>query len=198
MAIYTSEYLKGLALRKQLIFESEQRQFIKTKLSEDTPFDIFLSHSFLDKSEVQGLYQELTDFGFKVYVDWIIDSQLDRTNVTKTSAKLIQSRLKSSKSLLLAISTNASMSKWMPWELGYVDGHTSKCAILPVSKERIAPKSFKGTEYLSLYPFIKKLPTLNGINKLWVIESEYNYTIFDDWIKDGIILQNRNVDIYNI
>ena len=44
-----------------------------------TKFDIFLSHSFLDKAEVQGLYQELTDFGYSVYVDWVVDPHLDRT-----------------------------------------------------------------------------------------------------------------------
>lgn len=152
MAIYSSDYLKNVAMQKQQLFE--QKLFSVRNPPVNTPFDIFLSHSFLDKAEVQGLYQELTDFGFKVYVDWIVDPQLDRTNVTKISANLIQNRLKASKSLLLAISTNATMSKWMPWELGYVDGHTSKCAIVPVSKDRNPPKSFKGTEYLLLYPFI--------------------------------------------
>lgn len=118
--------------------------------------------------------------------------------MTKSSAKLIQSRLKASKTLLLAISTNAAMSKWMPWELGYVDGHTNKCAIIPVSKERIPPKSFRGTEYLLLYPFIKKAQTENGEDKLWVIESEYSYSIFNSWLINGIILKNRNVNIFDI
>jgi len=198
MAIYTSEYLKGLASKSRFVFESQQKVFSERKLPENTEFDIFLSHSFLDKSEIQGLYQELTDFGFKVYVDWIVDPHLDRKNVTKTSAKLIQTRLKFSKSLLLAISTNAAMSKWMPWELGYVDGNTNKCAIFPVSNERNPPKYFKGTEYLLLYPFIKKVKTENGIDKLWVIESEFGYSIFDTWILTGIIQQNRNVNIFNI
>lgn len=198
MAIYTSEYLKGLASKNRVLLESQQKVFSERKVPENTEFDIFLSHSFLDKSEIQGLYQELTDFGFKVYVDWIVDPHLDRKNVTKTSAKLIQTRLKFSKSLLLAISTNAAMSKWMPWELGYVDGNTNKCAIIPVSNERNPPKYFKGTEYLLLYPFIKKVKTENGIDKLWIIESEFSYSIFDTWILTGIIQQNRNVNIFNI
>lgn len=198
MAIYTSEYLKGLASKNRVLLESQQKLFSERKVPENTEFDIFLSHSFLDKSEIQGLYQELTDFGFKVYVDWIVDPHLDRKNVTKTSAKLIQTRLKFSKSLLLAISTNAAMSKWMPWELGYVDGNTNKCAIIPVSNERNPPKYFKGTEYLLLYPFIKKVKTENGIDKLWVIESEFGYSIFDTWMLTGIIQQNRNVNIFNI
>lgn len=195
MAIYSSEYLKGVASRKQQLFE--QKLFSVRNTPVNTPFDIFLSHSFLDKSDVQGLYQELTDFGFTVYVDWIIDPHLDRTNVTKASATLIQGRLKSSKTLLLAISTNAVMSKWMPWELGYVDGHTNKCAIIPVSKEGTPPKSFKGTEYLLLYPFIKKVRTDSNVDKLWVIESEFKYSTLDRWVINGILEGNRTVNIFN-
>jgi TIR domain len=180
------------------LFESEQRTFSEKKVPENTIFDIFLSHSFLDKDEVQGLYQELTDFGFKVYVDWIVDPHLDRKNITKSSAKLVQSRLKASKTLLLAISTNSAMSKWIPWELGYVDGNTNKCAIIPVSKERYPAKSFKGTEYLLLYPFIKKAPTDKGEEKLWVIESENSYVVFDSWLVNGVVLHNRKENIYDI
>lgn len=197
MGIYSSSYLKDIALSKQRLFE--QKLFSAQNVSENKVFDIFLSHSFLDREEVQGLYQELTDFGYSVYVDWIVDPHLDRSNVTKESASLVRKRMKCSKSLLLAISVNASMSKWIPWELGYVDGNTNRCAIIPVAKERIPPKSFEGKEYLSLYPFIKKLP-VSGTNedKLWVIEAEYSYSQFDTWFSDGIIKENRSVNIFNI
>lgn len=197
MGIYTSQYLKDLAARRQNLFE--QKTFSVKNVPANTIFDIFLCHSFLDKEEVQGLYEELTDFGYSVYVDWIVDPHLDRNNVTKESATLIRNRLKHSKSLLLAISTNAAISKWMPWELGYVDGHVSKCAIIPVSKETNPPKSFKGFEYLLLYPFIKKLPLENtNINKLWVIESERNYSQFDIWFMNGIVDRDRNVNIFEL
>lgn len=196
MGIYTSDYLEGVASQKQKLFE---QKLFSIRNTEQTQFDIFLSHSFLDKKAVQGLYQELTDFGYSVYVDWIIDPHLDRTNVTKESASLVRMRMKSSKTLLLAISTNATISKWIPWELGYIDGHTSKCAIIPVSNEKNPPKSFKGTEYLLLYPFIKKLPLkVSGIDKLWVIESEFKYSLFENWFKSGIIEENRTVNIFNL
>ncbi len=196
MGIYNSDYLKSIASEKRRLFE---QKLFSLRNTTPTEFDIFLSHSFLDKEEVQGLYQELTDFGYTVYVDWIIDPNLDRTNVTKESATLVRKRLKASKSLLLAISTNVSISKWIPWELGYIDGHTNKCAIIPVSKERIAPKSFKGSEYLSLYPFIKKHPIQGtGKDELWVIESEHNYSILNLWIRNGIILENREINIFEL
>ena len=51
MGIYSSAYLKGVASRKQKIFE--QKMFRGRDAPESTVYDIFLSHSFLDKIEVQ-------------------------------------------------------------------------------------------------------------------------------------------------
>jgi hypothetical protein len=195
MSIYTSSYLRSIANHRNTL--AKTKLFTESRRIE-TGFDVFLSHSYLDKEVVEGLFLELTDFGLKVYVDWIVDPQLDRNNVTKESAFLIRNRMKSSKSLLLAISTNVAMSKWMPWELGFVDANSNRCAIIPVSNETITPKSFKRVEYLLLYPYIKKLPLENGQQKLWVIESEFKYSFLENWISNGIIQENRTVNIYNL
>jgi hypothetical protein len=196
MGIYTSNQLKNIASQGSRLFESK---LFSIQNKDKEYFDIFLSHSFLDKEEVKGLYIELTNLGYNVYVDWIVDPQLDRNNVTKESAELIRKRMKSSRSLLLAISTNAEMSKWMPWELGYVDGHTSKCAIIPVSRESYAPKVFLGREYLKLYPFIKKVALKNQvIEKLWVIEDQYTYSSFENWHKTGLIEKYKSENIYEL
>lgn len=55
--------------------------------------------------------------------------------------------------LLYAQSPNAAMSRWMPWELGIVDGHTKKCAILPIFAS--ITDVYNKQEYLKLYPVIK-------------------------------------------
>ncbi len=163
-----------------------------------TSFDIFISHSFLDKDEVEGLYLELTRLGYTVYVDWIIDPHLDRSNITKQSAILIRKRLRMSKSLLLATSVNAAISKWMPWELGYVDGNTNLCAILPVSKDSWnTPKHYKGLEYLSLYPFIRKVPVVRGGEELFVIDGAFQYVLFKSWLS-GSPIETGNVNIFEI
>lgn len=190
--LYSSYYLKRLSQNKTL---NESRRVFSAREASKDAFDIFLSHSFLDKEEVEGLYIELTGFGFSVYVDWIVDPHLDRNNVTKATATLIRNRLRASKTLLLAISTNASMSKWMPWELGYVDGHTQKCAIMPVSRDSYPASSFKGVEYLSLYPFIKKTADTEGRDRLWVIEEARKYVTFDGWL-GGSIPYQRDISIY--
>lgn len=182
MSIYTSSYLINLSQTKTF---SRNQHIINESAKKHESFDIFLSHSYLDKEIVEGLYIELRNFGYTVYVDWIIDPHLDRNSVTKETATTIRNRMKSSRSLLLAVSENASMSKWMPWELGYVDANTNRCAVLPVSTSLNAPESFKGIEYLSLYPFIKKVSSVGFKDALYVIEEAYKYVEFIDWFKDG-------------
>jgi len=180
MALFTSSYLKN-RYSSSLITE-QKRQFSGIDRSE-LKFDIFLSHSYLDKEEVFGLYRELSDMGFSVYVDWIVDADLDRSNVTKSTAELIKNRMKNSKSLLLAVSTNASMSKWMPWELGFIDGQTNRCAIVPISKDNLNVNTFDRVEYLKLYPYLDI-----ASNKLWINEDATTYIQFENWIngKDPI------------
>ena len=191
--IYSSSYLKALGQYQNL---NESRIF-SARNNMQTSFDIFLSHSYLDKDIVKGLYRELTNMGFKVYVDWIIDPELDRGNVTKETATKIRNRLNMSKTLLLAISENAAVSKWMPWELGYGDGHTHKCAIIPVSENSYNHStSWKGVEYLSLYPFIKKHNTPTGVEKLWVIESSTRYVMFDNWLKNNMNPSSQSMSIF--
>lgn len=101
--------------------------------SQVTQFDIFLSHSFSDKKLILGIWLSLEDLGYKVYVDWINDRELSRSSVTKETARVLRARMLSCKSLFYATTTSSSSSKWMPWELGFKDGHNRKAAILPVT-----------------------------------------------------------------
>lgn len=148
-------------------------------------YDIFLSHSYLDRDVVEGLFIELTKAGFKVYVDWIVDPQLNRTQVTKETAELIRKRMISSKSLLLAMSTNAELSKWIPWELGFVDGHTHACALVPIEKGLKETSSFSRSEYLKLYPYISREFGSLGTD-LYAIESGDRYVNLR-----GLILEKK-------
>ncbi|BEG99001.1 hypothetical protein [Bacteroides sedimenti] len=191
--IYTNEYLKTLSRTKTL---TESLGMFSAQSEAHASFDIFLSHSYLDKEAVEGIYIELTRMGFKVYVDWIIDPNLDRTNITKATATIIQNRLKCSKALLLATSLNASVSKWMPWELGYVDGHTNKCAIMPVSEYSSSPTLYKGYEYLSLYPFIVKQKNRIQEEKLWIVEASDEYVVIEDWLIKNTQPYKRNVKLF--
>jgi hypothetical protein len=105
---------------------------------------------------INGVRQILESEGLSVYIDWIDDPQLDRTHVTVTTAVVLRRRMKESKTFLYATSSNASESKWMPWEIGFFDGlGGGRIAIFPLVPSSTA--DFKGQEYLSLYPYIEKV-----------------------------------------
>jgi hypothetical protein len=126
-------------------------------------YEIFLSHSYADREIIPHLKQVLEDMGYRVYVDWIDDKLLSRENVTKETAKILQIRMKQSKSLFFATSENSPSSKWMPWELGYFDALKNKrVAILPIQKENNGlSNNFIGQEYLGLYYYV----TLDSADK---------------------------------
>jgi hypothetical protein len=117
-------------------------------------FDVFLSHSSRDAELILGVKAILEEIGMKVYVDWIDDAHLDRSQVTRETAELLRRRMRQSNSLIWVATDAASQSKWMPWELGYFDGfRQSHVAILPLVDT--ANQSFHGQEYLALYPLVE-------------------------------------------
>lgn len=180
MPFFTSQYLKSKSSERLI---TEDRRLFSARDKSNLKFDIFLSHSFLDKEEVYGLYLELKSMGYSVYVDWIVDSDLDRTNITKQTAELIRGRMNNSKSLILAVSVNAAMSKWMPWELGYVDGKTGRCAIAPVAKDNYNHYSFNRIEYLKLYPYLDRSNDTLGKMRLWIREEINTYIVLESWLE---------------
>ncbi|WP_169775037.1 hypothetical protein [Pseudomonas sp. CES] len=73
----------------------------------------------------------------------------------KETAAILRERMKSSRSMMYIATGNSSGSKWMPWELGFFDGHKpGRVAILPLQDSE--SQSFEGQEYLGLYPVVTK------------------------------------------
>lgn len=183
---YTKSYLRNLSESGRIGNRTYSQTLNESKNLES--FDIFLSHSYKDKEYIKGLFIELSSMGYTVYVDWIIDSHLSRTDVNKETVSLIRKRMQQSKSLIYATSENASTSKWMPWELGYMDGDTQRCAILPITDYE--KSTFDGQEFLSVYPYVTK-ESVSGLVKnnfssdkiLWINESANNYMTMEKWFK---------------
>ena len=152
--LFTEDFFRGYS--RTSLNESQRvelRLFSqKATLSDSQQFDIFLSYNIADKAVVEGIYYYLSKLGYKVYLDSIIDPGLNRNFVTKQTAEKIHNRLINSRSLIFAASPGASLSRWMTWELGVVDGNTSKCMLLPVAQgyETV----FHKQEYLKIYPII--------------------------------------------
>src|SRR5260370_4726092 len=137
-----------LVWRDRMIAESEIRKSAAAPMS--TNFDIFMSHSFKDAEIIGGIKVLIEETGLTVYVDWIEDAQLDRSQVTAETADMLRQRMSHCRFLLYATSEQSSNSKWMPWELGYFDGlKNGKVGILPIVES--GNDSFDGQEYLGLY-----------------------------------------------
>jgi len=138
--------------------------------------DIFMSHAFDDKELVLGTTKTIEDMGYTVYLDWRDDPTLDRKNITAATAAKLRERMKSSKCLFFATTENASSSKWMPWELGYKDGHNTRTAILPFSET--VTSAYSGQEYLGIYPYVDQ----SG-NELFINRAPDIYVSFKAWLQ---------------
>ena len=141
--------------REQILYENVElsTRYDSVNNTKIREYDIFLSHSSLDKKLVLTLVDLFNEAGYSVYVDWIEDTQLDRSNVNKDTAQTLRSRMNHSKGLAYVVTSNSTNSKWCPWELGYFDGKkNSRCCILPIMESN----TFQGQEYLGLYPYIRQ------------------------------------------
>jgi len=171
--LITSEVLAQYKASSRLFegrnLSEEAHQFLREqKYKVEKEYDIFLSHSFEDAETIYLLYNYLRSFGWSVYVDWIVDSQLDRQNVTRSTSNLLKLQMARSKTLIYASSQASKESKWMPWELGFFDGHKpNRVAILPIVPDQDKYQSYSGVEYLSIYPYIEK-----GTVTLWLKDPE--------------------------
>jgi hypothetical protein len=79
----------------------------------NTEVDIFLSHSYRDAKslsadDMASAKVLIESFGFSVYVDWLVDTDLDRNRVTRRTAFRIRRRMKKAKSLFYATSESSS------------------------------------------------------------------------------------------
>lgn len=168
----------SLANRYRLCTRNNYSYFAKSE------FNLFLSHSYLDKTLVYTIVALFYDAGYSVYADWMVDAQLNRNNITSETAKALRDRMDTCHGLAYISTTNISASKWCPWELGYMDGKKNgRCAILPVLESETA--EFSGREYLGIYPYIDYKKTNNGENEFWVHDpsNRKKYVSLREWLK---------------
>lgn len=183
MAIFTESAVRARA-RRTTNFSKSASAVLSERVQKQasvTGFDIFLSHAFDDKELLQGTLLLLEDLGYKVYLDWKDDPQLDRTKVTTATAAALRERMRSSSSLLFAVTPDAKDSVWMRWELGWKDGQNGRVAILPI--EGSSTEEWEGQQFLGLYPYASDGPLKRtGEMKFWIHQSETCYVLFDQWL----------------
>ena len=82
--------------------------------------------------------------------------------------------------LFYAFSSNAKGSKWMPWELGFMDAEKDRCAVLRVEDEG-GQFSYREFEYLEIYPYVEQSKNKGGVEALWIQDSPTAYVSFSEW-----------------
>jgi hypothetical protein len=148
-------------------------------------FDVFLCHSIRDAELVQGAKRILEEQQLDVYVDWIVDPQMDRSAVTAETAAVLRGRMNRSRSLLYLFSNNSKRSRWMPWEIGYFDGRNGNVGVIPIRPDD-GILDFSREEYLGLYPKVEILDSGIWVNR--TVDApvtgtdKRNYKSFGDWV----------------
>lgn len=154
-------------------------------------FDVFLSHSSNESEDILlGVKDFLEQYDLSVYVDKYNDSDLSPDDVTKETAARLRNRLVNSSTLLYVHSGHSTNSRWMPWELGFMDGKSGKVGVLPVTKS--PDRMYSREEYLTLYPYIDKFRgKISQNDYLWINESPERYARLDLWIKGKDEIRDR-------
>lgn len=178
MAYFTKTEARAAAQAKKTVLKKAFEAHVMDSVaaaSDTDRFDIFLSHSIHDAELIVGVQELLEGMGFSVYVDWDADPQLDRSAVSKKTAETLRKRMRQSKSLVYVATEKASSSKWMPWELGFFDGHKpGQVAVLPLMDT--ASGTFPAQEYLGLYPLVTKDTYKTGEKDIFVEDKGHQWT----------------------
>ena len=133
------------------VYESNRQVRNFTAYSADT--NVFLSHKHSDKAELQAVKKILEDCGARPYVDWQDPSMPSETRA-ETALKIKQKIISSNKFIFIATS-DALIAPWCNWEIGFGDATKSikdSIALFPVKENN---GTWKGNEYLQLYPTIE-------------------------------------------
>lgn len=184
MAYLTEAEVRARAMRVTHHLQKSAHAVLESaQAAPDETFDVFLSHSSAEPEEILlGVKAILEDRGLTVYVDKYSDPQLSPDNVTAETAEILRGRMRKSNSLLYVYSQHSRKSRWMPWELGFFDGLKGAVGILPVTLNQ--EETFKGEEYLNLYPHVDVATAVNGTEKrLWINKSQKVYATLGGWAK---------------
>ena len=119
--------------------------------SKDKQYDVFFSYCYTDKEYAIKMVNLFEKLGYKVYID-LRDSKLSRTNVDRSTVERIAEVMNRCKSLVYMHTRSATVSKWCPWELGYMSGNKNfRCATILLTEDK---EDFPRQEYLEIYPYL--------------------------------------------
>lgn len=180
--LLSKRMLNEIATKRKSLFEHAQIKDTFESIQKNTHFDIFLSYSYSDRDYAIKIYHLMCEAGYKVYID-LNDEKLDREDVDEKTAKRISQIMNNCDCLVYVHTPSAKVSKWCPWELGYMSGRTNfRCAIIPLIEDK---EDFPHQEYLGLYPVLE-YAIISGTNKydFWAYKYKTDlYIILSAFIK---------------
>ena len=116
---------------------------------------VFISHKHDDLEDLKGLLGFLEqEFNVKFYID-SQDPVMPKVTSAQTALN-IRERIKDCDKFILLATNGAIESKWCNWELGYGDAKKFKdhIALFPMKPKNTSDSAYKGSEYMSIYPYI--------------------------------------------
>lgn len=118
---------------------------------------VFISHKHDDLNDLKGVIGFLeTEYNVDAYID-SRDPSMPETTSGETADR-IKDRIKSCDKFILIATNGAIESKWCNWELGYGDAqkYQKHIALFPMKPSGEYDSSYKGNEYMQIYPYIVK------------------------------------------
>lgn len=117
---------------------------------------VFISHKHSDLEQLKDFIGFLEqEFNVDCYIDGM-DSAMPAITSGETADR-IKKKIKDCNKFILLATSDAVESKWCNWELGFGDSEkliNKNLAILPMKLDN--DSSYKGNEYLEIYPHIVK------------------------------------------
>jgi len=116
---------------------------------------VFISHKHDDLEDLKGVLGFLeSQYGVRVYID-SQDPAMPK-KISNQTAYNLKMRIKQCDKFILLATNNAIESKWCNWELGYGDAqkYRDNIALFPLKPKGAFDTQYKGTEYMSIYPYI--------------------------------------------
>ncbi len=141
---------------------------------------VFISHKHTDFEIVSRVKDLLEKCGFIGYVDWE-DDLMPPTTSGETAIK-IKEKISEAKKFIFIATNQAIESKWCNWEIGYADAfkYINNIAIMPIEQ---ANDSFKGEEYLNIYPSIQiESNDVEKPSKYYVLFPDKRKITLRDWL----------------
>ena len=183
MPYISKKFLNEEFAKTNFANESLQIQDSFQELTTGKIYDIFLSYSYNDKEYAIKVYKMLSRCGYETYID-LKDPELDRKDVNKQTALHIATIIEHCRCLIYLHSASSAVSKWCPWELGYMSGqgqHHFRCAIIPLTEDK---EEFPRQEYLAIYPYVDyaRSSSENGDFDFWVNELDGKYICLKSFV----------------